>query len=282
MSNAHEGLQWSGRGQGSHIFWGALSLIFAAAACYFFWQNSENELAARTLKDQEALLQQENQQLKAQVDKLQSGIAQFDTLLKNREEKLKEQATSLAQVTEKTQQLDAEKQEAERQKKARAEATEKLRQALAALANGKDITLVQRKETPTLRIQNTALFNTGEMTLRAETQELLKKLAAIAQPYLKDHALRLESFTDNDPITGTLKAKYPSNLELSSARAAAVARYLTGDVKMPVDRIIAVGRGEQYPVSPNTSKEGRIQNRRLEILLEPLDLSATGASAPTP
>lgn len=281
MSNAHEGLHRSGPGQGSHIFWGALSLIFAAAACYFFWQNSENELAARTLKDQETLLQLENQQLKAQVDKLQSNMAQVDILLKNREEKLKEQATSLAQVTEKTQQLDAEKQEAERQKKARAEANDKLREALATLANGKDIVIVQRKETPTLRIQNTALFNSGEMTLRPEIQTLLKKLAAIAQPQLKDHALRLESFTDSDPIAGSLKAKYPSNLELSSARAAAVARYFTNDIKVPIDRVVAVGRGEQYPVGPNTTKEGRAQNRRLEILLEPLDLSATEA-APTP
>ena len=280
MSNAHEGLHRPRRGQGSHIFWGALSLIFAAAACYFFWQNRDNELTARTLKDQETLLQLENQQLKAQVDKLQSGIAQFDSLLKNREEKLKEQATSLAQVTEKTQQLDAEKQEADRQKKARTEATEKFRQSLSSLANGKDITLVLRKDTPTLRIQNTALFTTGTMNLKPEIQDLLKKLAAIAQPQLKDHALRLESFTDNDPITGSLKSKYPSNLELSSARAAAVARYFTNELKVPVDRVVAVGRGEQYPVLSNDAKDGRAQNRRLEILLEPLDLSATGSANP--
>lgn len=279
MSNAHDPGHRSNHGQGSHIFWGSLSILFAAAACYFFWQDREHELAARTLADQQNLLQVENQQLKAQVDKLQSGIAQFDILLKNREEKLKEQATSLAQVTEKTQQLDAERQEAERAKKARSEAVDQLRKTFESLANGKDIVVVMRKDTPTLRVPNASLFVSGEMTLKPSIQEWFKKLAAAAQSQLKDHALRLESFTDNDPITGPTKSKYPTNLELSSARAATVARFLTGEVKIPTDRVVAVGRGEQFPVAPNATNEGKAKNRRLEILLEPLDLSATGASS---
>ncbi len=196
----------------------------------------------------------------------------------NREEKLKEQAASLSQVTEKTQQLDAEHQEIERQKQARLDAAEKLRQALSGFASGSDITFIRRKDVPTLRIANTSLFVNGEMSLKPEAQDLLKKVATAVMPQLKDHAIRLENFTDNDPISGTMKAKYPSNYELSAARAAVVARFLASEGKIPADHIIVVGRGEQNPIGSNDTKDGRAKNRRTEILLEPLDLSVNGTA----
>jgi chemotaxis protein MotB len=271
MSNAPQTSRRSHSGQGSQFFWGILSVIFAAAACYFFWQNRENELTARTLNDQQTHLLTEKQQLQAQVDKLQSSMAQFDSLLKNREEKLQEQASTLAQATEKTQQLATEHQ-------AQTEANEKIKQLFTHLDTGNDIAVVQRKDTPVLRISNTALYLTGEMTLKPEAQQWLKKLAAAVQPQIKDHALRLESFTDNDPITGTMKAKYTSNYELSGARAAAVARFLSSEAKIPADHIIVIGRSEQNPIASNETKDGRAKNRRLEILLEPLELSANGST----
>lgn len=262
-------------GQGSQIFWGILSVIFAAASCYFFWQNRGNELDARTLRDQTTLLQEENQQLKAERDKLQSNMAQADSILKNRDEKLQEQASSLAQVTEKTQQLDAEHKEAEKQKQLQAEATEKWRQALQGLTSGSEITLVKRKDIPTLRILNSSLFASGEMSLKPDAQELLKKIGNLAAPQLKDHSLRLESFTDNDPIVNSMKSKYASNYELSEARAAIVARFLATSAKVPADRIVIVGRGEQFPTATNDTNQGKALNRRLEILLEPIDFSAS-------
>src|SRR4051812_692523 len=104
------------QGQGGTLFFGMLSLLFAAAACYFFWQNKQNERDARTLRDQEHLIDQRMQNLQSEVDKLQSEIAQAGTLLKSSEETLKQKEHSLESVQQEKQKLASEKQPVEKEK----------------------------------------------------------------------------------------------------------------------------------------------------------------------
>jgi len=81
MPTAQQSPRRTGPGQGANFSGNTFSHL-RRCGLLFLLQNRDNELAARTLKDQQNLLQTENQQVKAQIDKLQSGMAQFDSLLK--------------------------------------------------------------------------------------------------------------------------------------------------------------------------------------------------------
>ena len=84
---------------------------------------------------------------------------------------------------------------------------------------------------------------------------------------IADKDIRIEGHTDNVPIGGDLKNKYPTNWELSVARATAVARYLQDNAKIDPKCLIVAGFGEYRPMSPNDTPEHRTLNRRIEIVL---------------
>ncbi|MDI9817641.1 MULTISPECIES: OmpA family protein [unclassified Legionella] len=105
------------------------------------------------------------------------------------------------------------------------------------------------------------LFDSGSAELRPVALVKLMKIADVLkqQPY----PIALEGYTDNIPI---YTSQYPSNWELSSARAAAVARILTA-FGVEQTRITVTGFGEQYPVAENDTKEGRAKNRRVNLII---------------
>ncbi|KIL77808.1 Flagellar motor rotation protein MotB [Bacillus badius] len=76
--------------------------------------------------------------------------------------------------------------------------------------------------------------------------------------------VKVEGHTDNRPIKNAI---YPSNWELSSARAGSVIRFFVDDVGLEPDRFIAVGYGDTRPLAPNTSKENMQKNRRVQIII---------------
>ena len=76
-------------------------------------------------------------------------------------------------------------------------------------------------------------------------------------------------FTDNAPISSNLAKTFPSNWDLAAARATQVVRILQGSGVVS-DRLVAVSFGENEPVAANDTKEGRQQNRRIEIRLRPI------------
>lgn len=112
-----------------------------------------------------------------------------------------------------------------------------------------------------LDIKAGALFDSGSADLRPIAIVKLMQLADIIRklPY----PIALEGYTDNVPISTT---QYPSNWELSSARAAAVARCLT-TFGVAQSRITVTGFGEQYPVADNGTEEGRAMNRRVNLII---------------
>jgi hypothetical protein len=78
--------------------------------------------------------------------------------------------------------------------------------------------------------------------------------------------------TSNVPIGAELSKKYPTNWELSAARATNVARYLQEKIGINPSLLSATGYGEYQPVAPNETKEGRSKNRRIEIVLVPKEV----------
>jgi chemotaxis protein MotB len=108
------------------------------------------------------------------------------------------------------------------------------------------------------------LFDSGSATIKPEGAEVLAKVAEQIRQ-VPAHRVRVEGHTDSVPIS---TARFPSNWELSAARAARVVRFLVGQGVTP-STAEAVGRGPEQPIADNSTREGRARNRRIEIVLVP-------------
>lgn len=116
-----------------------------------------------------------------------------------------------------------------------------------------------------ITLKNSDLFfRSGEAKLRPSTYDSLQKVSALIKKKFNRHLVRIEGHTDDLPIQSEI---YPSNWELSSARACAVARYLISSKNLDSSLISAIGYAENKPLVPNDSQENRKKNRRVEIII---------------
>ncbi len=118
-----------------------------------------------------------------------------------------------------------------------------------------------------ITVANDILFDSGSAALTNEGKQALTLIfdTLIAHG---DRLISLEGHTDNVPITANLATIYPTNWELSAARATSAARFLIGK-GLPAESVRAVAFGETRPIDTNENEAGRTRNRRLEILLSP-------------
>jgi chemotaxis protein MotB len=125
-----------------------------------------------------------------------------------------------------------------------------------------------------LEINASALFNQGEADIQPEAKKTLAEAAKVLVD--NEYAIEVEGHTDNVPIS---TARFPSNWELSSARASSVVRlFIDQGVEAP--RLKAVGSADNRPVLPNDSPEGRARNRRVTITVLNPEPEADAAQAP--
>ena len=147
---------------------------------------------------------------------------------------------------------------------------ERLRRLLAVDAGADCPPAEQARRGETVEVLLSDLFfESGSADLTPEGQA---RLDATAQKLARDYAgrtVRVEGHTDTQPIGPSLKGRYPSNWELSAARAAAVARYLETAHNLPPGRMEAVGLGPYDPVDSNATAEGRARNRRVRLAVLP-------------
>lgn len=108
-------------------------------------------------------------------------------------------------------------------------------------------------------------FDSGRAELKESGKEVLAKVGEALKSY-GDKVIRVVGYTDNVPIAKTMQRIYPTNWELSVARATNVVRFLQ-EAGVPPERMVAAGRGEYSPVADNETPEGRQKNRRIEIML---------------
>jgi chemotaxis protein MotB len=121
------------------------------------------------------------------------------------------------------------------------------------------------------------LFDSGEAEVKPAGKEVLKKLASALAG--SDRQIRVQGHTDDVPITGRLAQKFPTNWELSAARAVNVVRFLQEGGSLDPTHLSASALSQYRPRVPNDGPEGRQKNRRIEILLEP-SVEETAAEAP--
>jgi len=114
---------------------------------------------------------------------------------------------------------------------------------------------------------NSILFDPGQTKFKPGATRALDEVARILADKFPDQMVRVEGHTDNVPVN-KVKNLYPSNWELSSARALVVVRYLLSRGVRP-DKVYAAAFGETAPADTNTTEAGRAHNRRVEIIILP-------------
>ena len=120
-----------------------------------------------------------------------------------------------------------------------------------------------------MKIVNRIVFDTGSAEVNAEGLQVLNTVGELLKKSLEGREIRVEGHTDSRTIGPELAEKYPTNWELSVARAVNVVRYLQEKVKIPPSKLYAVGYGPYRPIADNDTEEGRALNRRIEIVLTP-------------
>ena len=108
-------------------------------------------------------------------------------------------------------------------------------------------------------------FDSGRAKLKAGGKDVLRKVGEALKGY-DNKIIRVAGHTDNVPIAKALQETFPTNWELSVARATNVVRFLQ-EVGIPPERMVPSGRAEYDPIAENDSPEGRQKNRRIEIML---------------
>jgi len=141
------------------------------------------------------------------------------------------------------------------------EISRQLNSSLKNLIDNKDVTIKQGDDWLELEMKSSVLFYSGEARLENSAIPIIGKVADI----LRDSAnpIQVEGFTDNNPISTN---RFPSNWELSAARAASVVHLLDRYGLKPA-RMSAIGYGEFKPIADNRTIEGRQKNRRVVLVI---------------
>jgi len=149
-----------------------------------------------------------------------------------------------------------------------------LEELTGRLKKENDITLAYSSKGLVMRLTDRALFEVGVAAISPQAIPLLKKVGEIIAR--TDFEVRIEGHSDDLPIK---TAQFPSNWELSTARAVNVLRYFLETGAISSQRLSAVGFGEFQPMVPNDSTEHRAQNRRVEIIFLNADQAPSQAEA---
>ena len=116
---------------------------------------------------------------------------------------------------------------------------------------------------------DSVLFGFGDASITPEGRKILKSVGDILKN-LEDRKIRVIGHTDNIPIGSKYQSKFPTNWELSSARAAAVIRFFQNESGLDPENMECAGRSYYQPVTSNKTSVGRAKNRRVEIIIVPI------------
>jgi chemotaxis protein MotB len=151
-----------------------------------------------------------------------------------------------------------------------------LEQKLGQEISDKQIKLQMMEKGLVITVVGDLLFDSGKAKIKSEAYSLLDKVSSVLKDNMAQFNVGIEGHTDNNPIK---HSGWKSNWELSTARALSVVHYLAKDQGISPERLSAIGYGEYRPVDSNETKDGRKQNRRVEIVILPNVTKVKGASA---
>lgn len=134
--------------------------------------------------------------------------------------------------------------------------------------DAKSVVIEQIEDRLSINILGEILFSLGSRRLRPEGRQLLESIARNLSPAPGD-VVYVIGHTDTVPIGEQFREIFPSNWDLSAARAASVARFILAESDLAPERVAVMGMAENHPIADNDTAEGRARNRRVEILIGP-------------
>ncbi|RME37313.1 MAG: chemotaxis protein MotB [Deltaproteobacteria bacterium] len=261
-------------------------------AAYNGLQNDYNSLQQRyqdlstqfeQLRDKHARLQADNeatgQRLTAceqDLERARQDMIRLEQVLSDRSA---EAGQAMAEMRRNIEELEAAKRDLEaqleRERIAREARIAKMKNTYDALV-GKleeeikrgEITISELQGRLTVNMVERILFDSGSAEIKPGGLKVLARVGEILRN-VQDKDIMVEGHTDSVPISSRLRDRFPSNWELSSARAASVVHFLQDKAGIPGERLAIVGYGPYRPVADNDTPEGREQNRRIQIVLVP-------------
>ena len=213
---------------------------------------NENLIAVKSsktdLEKQYASLQADNSELQDRNQKLNRRVDELSETLNNERTMVEEQDQVIRELQDTRAKIEA-----------------GLKEQIAA----HEIRIEEMEGKLKVTFVDKILFNSGSARINPRGEDSLRNFA---QSFSDGNGQRIvvEGHTDNVPVGAGLAGRFPSNWELSTARATAVVRFLQEEGGLHPDRLVASGYGSYRPVAANDTDEGRSQNRRIEIILLPV------------
>lgn len=215
-------------------------------------QLAETEQSRQELETRLNGIQTQNQELIARLEGLGQDVQALQT-----------ERTSLTTSLTDTRRALEELRAREAQQQARLATFRQMLERFRAMIDSGRLRVRVVRNRMVVELPDNVLFDSGRAELKPEGQATLTEVVSVLRT-IDGRQFQVAGHTDNIPIRG----RFPSNWELSTARAVTVARFII-DQGMPADRISAAGYADTQPVEANDTDAGRARNRRIEIALVP-------------
>jgi chemotaxis protein MotB len=225
-----------------------LSLVLVAAGVFYVWGHQPVQEALEAARQQ---LEEQRRQLAA----LQARVGDLEAV----RDRLQQTSSELKE------QVEAKEKELAALRSTQDELLEGLKQEIA----DKQIQVERIRDQLRVEMVDEILFDSGEAVIKPAGLEVLRRVGAILKK-VPNRRIEVQGHTDNVPIAAPLAKRFPTNWELSAARATNVARFLQDEAKIDPKLLFATAFSEYRPRAVNDTEEGRRKNRRIEILLGPL------------
>lgn len=222
-------------------------------------------VSTNTLKKMEAGKNEEIMTLQQQKAALEQQRAELERQKSEQEQqrlKLEQQNAEIQQQVNTLEQQKASLLAASQQRQQQYDA---LVQGLSKEVEQGQLQVRQYQNMLAVDLAEQIFFDSGRAALKGGGKDVLKKVGEALKKY-DNKIIRVVGHTDNVPLAKALQGTFPTNWELSVARATNVVRFLQ-EVGIPPQRMVPSGRAEYDPVASNDTAEGRQKNRRIEIML---------------
>lgn len=200
------------------------------------------------------------------------GLESFPAKLRDANEKLRNALAENQKDQDQLAALRAQVADLEKEKDTAVQSAKGLEDEMRSGLESKDVTISNLKGKLTVNILDRVMFDSGEAVVKPDGESVLRKIAAFLAEH-RDLKIQVIGHTDNVPI----RNRFPSNWELSTARALAAVHFLTEKAGVDPRRVGAAGYGEFRPIADNSTPEGRARNRRIAITILPDELSGADA-----
>ncbi|MCD6526082.1 MAG: OmpA family protein [Desulfuromonas sp.] len=241
--------------------------------------NQQNIEALAEIDRQANIYMARKQQTIEQISQLQQQqqtLQKEQQLQQQRYQELESNKEQLEQVSsEQSGEISSLQQELEHERIARQARLAKLSKTYNTLVASLEeeiqrgeVTISQLKGKLSVNLVEKILFASGSADLTSAGTKVIQQVGNVLKQ-VDDKNIRVEGHTDNLRISKSLQGKFPSNWELSAARAANVVRFLQREVGIAGTKLEIGAYGPFRPVADNASVEGRAQNRRIQIVLVP-------------